>query len=212
MHADRAAAARTDLRPDRPGHAQTRRPAAGGSRRPSAARRRDGEARDGVKPCWRPSTHPPPSRRLSLRSAILRSCGRTAVRRRPDVAGAPRRGTRPALGALLDAMRGPRGPGVARALECLLGGERATRRGEPCRDAETRGGGPPWEYGSAGDPPRSRGIALHRTSIRRRPSPPSHATPPRRLARGAPSPKLVRARPVGRSARRPWCPGESGAA
>ena len=106
MHADRAAAARTDLRPDRPGHAQTRRPATGGSRRPRAARRRDGEARDGVNPCWRPSTQPPPSAPTQLRSAIPRSRGLTAVRRRPDLADAPRRDTRPALGALLDAVRG----------------------------------------------------------------------------------------------------------
>src|SRR6188472_626192 len=66
--------------------------------------------------------------------------------RRPDLADAPRRDTRPALGAPLDAMSGPGGPAAARALECLLGGERATRRGEPSRDVETRGWGPPWEY------------------------------------------------------------------
>jgi hypothetical protein len=146
----RRRAGRADLRPERPDKPKPCRPAATTSR-PGAARRRDGEERDRVNPCWRPSTHPPPSRRLSLRWAILRSCGLTAVRRRPDLTDAPRRDTRPALGALLDAVRAPGVPPPRRALACLLGGERATRRGEPSRDVATRGWGAPWEYRSGGD-------------------------------------------------------------
>ena len=126
--------------------------------------------------------------------------------RRSDLAGAPRRGTRPALGAPVDAIR-VLGPGGARALECLPGrraGNEPRRTVPGRRDARLGSavGAPFW-----GRPPsRSRGIALHQTSIRRRPSPPSHATPPRRLARGTPGPHLVRARPVGGSAPRAWCP------
>jgi hypothetical protein len=209
MHVDRATATgarthrptarSTQTAPRRQRNSTFQRPAT-----PVTARRPRGEAG------WRRSAHPPPSRPLSLRSALLRSD------RSPTPPGPDRRASsRHPSGSRCPARcrGGPGGPAAARTLECLVGGERATRRGEPSRDVETRRWGPPWEYRSAGGPPsQSRGIALKQISVRRRPSPTSHATPPRRLGRGSPSPNQERTRPAGRSAPRARCPGESGAA